>query len=79
MISKLWDEYHSGINKFDKPGECLYIATAEENVVAVCGLNIDPYLGQTDIGRVRHSTVQQNRIREFERTVQSKSYHELEK
>ncbi len=46
------DEY-SGNNRFDRPGESLYVAREEDMVIGICGLNIDPYLDQIDVGRVR--------------------------
>jgi hypothetical protein len=52
FIQKLIDEYESGHNRFDKPGESLYVAMINEAVVGVGGLNIDPYLGGAEIGRV---------------------------
>lgn len=54
FIERLEREYLSGVNRFDGPNEVLFVATEGENVVAVCGLNRDPYLGDPAVGRVRH-------------------------
>ncbi|MBD3922960.1 GNAT family N-acetyltransferase [Paenibacillus sp. PR3] len=60
FIQKLIDEYESGDNQFNKQGESLYVAIIDGTVVGVGGLNIDPYLGRVDIGRVRHLYVRQD-------------------
>ena len=54
FIERLEREYLSGVNRFDGPGEVLFVATEGDTPVAVCGLNRDPYLGDPAIGRVRH-------------------------
>ncbi|HLU22699.1 MAG TPA: GNAT family N-acetyltransferase [Bacillaceae bacterium] len=53
-IKRLVDEYTLGSNKFDKNGESLYIAKIDDEVVGIGGLNIDPYLNLSNVGRVRH-------------------------
>lgn len=51
-INRFASEYANGSNRFDKPGESLFIAYIDNRVVGICGLNIDPYLmGKT--GRIR--------------------------
>lgn len=60
FIQKLIEEYESGENQFNKHGESLYIANIDGSVVGIGGLNIDPYLGRDDIGRVRHLFVRQD-------------------
>jgi len=55
FVRRLAEEWASGANRFDRPGEVLLFArTAERVVVGVCGLNRDPYAGTGDVGRVRH-------------------------
>lgn len=61
-ISRLIDEYKSGKNRFSKPGEALFIATEDQTIVGVCGINQDPYNDQR-IGRLRRLYV----LREFRR------------
>ena len=53
-LSRLFSEWQAGGNRFDQPGEALFIATDNGRVVGVCGLNRDPYLGDPTVGRVRH-------------------------
>ncbi|CAH1232561.1 hypothetical protein PAECIP111891_07044 [Paenibacillus allorhizoplanae] len=54
FVMLLIDEYVDGSNKFDRKGESLYIAKINNEIVGIGGLNIDPYLRITDVGRVRH-------------------------
>ena len=53
-LSRLVTEWRSGLNRFNQPGEALFIATDNGHVVGVCGLNRDPYLSDPMVGRVRH-------------------------
>ncbi len=48
------EEWASGANRFDRPGEALFVAPSGEHVVGVCGLNVDPYAAAPNVGRVRH-------------------------
>jgi len=55
FLRRLADEWSSGANRFDRPGEALFMARAPAELVGVCGLNIDPYAASTPgVGRVRH-------------------------
>jgi GNAT superfamily N-acetyltransferase len=54
FIRKLWDEYQSGVNRFDAQGAVLVAVYADERLIAVGGVHPDPYLKQATIGRVRH-------------------------
>jgi len=54
FVRRLADEWTAGTNRFDRPGEALFLARSGERVVGVCGLNIDPYAAQPKVGRVRH-------------------------
>ena len=54
FLRRLADEWESGRNRFDAPGEVLLIATIDGVAVGVCGLNVDPYAGRPGDGRVRH-------------------------
>ena len=53
MVARLIDEWRTGENRFDIPGERLYIATIDGQACGVCGLNIDPFAKNHRIGRVR--------------------------
>jgi GNAT superfamily N-acetyltransferase len=55
LIRRTISEFDSGKNRFDRAGEALYVARdASRRFVGICGLNIDPYLNDPAVGRVRH-------------------------
>jgi ribosomal protein S18 acetylase RimI-like enzyme len=54
LVRRLVEEWRSGANRFDRPGEALFVARCDGRVVGACGLNVDPYAGRDDVGRVRH-------------------------
>jgi GNAT superfamily N-acetyltransferase len=53
FMERLCEEWVSGANQFNGPGEVLFLAVAEGEVVGVCGLNRDPYAHDARTGRVR--------------------------
>lgn len=54
MLVTLAEGWANGSNRFLKRGEVLYGAWQGRDLVGVCGLNVDPYLGDRSQGRVRH-------------------------
>lgn len=58
FVERLFQEYSSGVNNFDKPGEALFAALLNSRVIGVGGLNHDPYLNDPNIGRLRHLYVE---------------------
>ena len=54
LVRRLADEWVTGANRFDRPGEILFGALVDGRLVGVCGLTIDPYAGDERIGRLRH-------------------------
>ena len=57
FVRRLVDEWVTGVNRFDQPGEALFFARRASTVVGVCGLNVDPHVetdGERRVGRVRH-------------------------
>jgi GNAT superfamily N-acetyltransferase len=54
FIRRLTEDWTSGVNRFDRPGEALFVARLDERIVGVCGLNVDPYAAEPRVGRVRH-------------------------
>jgi GNAT superfamily N-acetyltransferase len=54
FLDRLVDEYNSGINRFDKPGEGLFVIYNGRQLIAIGGLNHDPYLRQSGVARLRH-------------------------
>jgi GNAT superfamily N-acetyltransferase len=63
FVRRLVDEWRSGANRFDRPGEALFAARVEGRLVGVCGLNVDPHAADARVGRVRHLYV----LRSFRR------------
>ena len=53
FIERLCEEWASGSNRFNAPGEALFAAISNGQVVGICGLNRDPYASDPRIGRVR--------------------------
>ncbi|WP_165912074.1 GNAT family N-acetyltransferase [Novosphingobium sp. PhB165] len=53
-MRRLRDEWSSGANRFQGAGEFLLAAYAGGKLIAVGGLNIDPYSSALGIGRIRH-------------------------
>jgi GNAT superfamily N-acetyltransferase len=54
FVRRLADEWASGANRFDRPGEALFAARDGGEIVGVGGLNVDPYTTDPRTGRVRH-------------------------
>jgi GNAT superfamily N-acetyltransferase len=53
FIETLVEEWASAENRFDAPGEILCGHLEEGLLVAVGGLNLDPFAGRPDMGRLR--------------------------
>lgn len=47
-------EWIDGTNRFDLPGEGFFLAVDDATPVGVCGLNVDPFIGDATVGRLRH-------------------------
>jgi GNAT superfamily N-acetyltransferase len=54
FVRRLADEWASGENRFDRPGEALFAVREAADIVGVGGLNVDPYTTDPRTGRVRH-------------------------
>ncbi|HUM17995.1 MAG TPA: GNAT family N-acetyltransferase [Candidatus Nitrosotalea sp.] len=54
FVRRLVEEWNSGANRFDRPGEVLFVARSGDDVVGVCGLSVDPHADDPKVGRVRH-------------------------
>jgi GNAT superfamily N-acetyltransferase len=53
FLDKMVREWETGANRFDAPGEILLGCLDEGNLVAVGGLNRDPFAARPEIGRLR--------------------------
>jgi GNAT superfamily N-acetyltransferase len=54
LVRRLVDEWNAGANRFDGPGEGLFAADDDGQIVGICGLNVDPFTFEPRVGRVRH-------------------------
>ena len=54
FVERLVGDWNTGVNRFSKPGEKLLGVFNGESVIAVGGLNRDPYAQQEHVGRLRH-------------------------
>jgi GNAT superfamily N-acetyltransferase len=54
FLRRLRDEFDAGTNRFDGAGEVLLGAWMGDALVAVGGINVDPYAGDARVGRLRH-------------------------
>jgi len=66
FMRRLLEDWASGQNRFDGPGEALYEArepAPSRRLVGICGLNRDPFAGDPSVGRLRHLFVTPGRRR----------------
>jgi GNAT superfamily N-acetyltransferase len=54
FIERLYQDWHSSSNRFDKAGECLLLAWSDAGPAGIAGLNRDPYTASQTTGRLRH-------------------------
>jgi GNAT superfamily N-acetyltransferase len=54
FLQRLTDDWDAGRNRFDRKGEALFVAASDDHIVAICGLNRDPYAVDDTVGRLRH-------------------------
>ena len=54
FMNRLVSDWTSGANTFSGGGECLLGAFAEDRLIGLGGLNVDPYLPGAGVARVRH-------------------------
>lgn len=59
FVQRTVDEWKNGINTFSKPGESLIGIFLAEKCIGIGGLNVDPYINDPDIGRIRHVYISQ--------------------
>jgi len=54
FLDRLAADWENGGNRFAGSGESLFGATDDQGLIAVGGINRDPYADSPDIGRLRH-------------------------
>ena len=52
FLTRLINEWHSGANRFDAPGECLMAAYLNQQLIGIGGLSVDPY-AENNVARLR--------------------------
>lgn len=52
FLTRLTSEWHSSVNRFDAPGECLMAAYLDQQLVGIGGLSVDPFTHRST-GRLR--------------------------
>ena len=59
LVQRLCDDWRSGANRFDRPGEALFAAWRGGKLAGVSGLNRDPFSdARPDDARLRHLYVE---------------------
>ena len=53
FIEQLFEDWLSGENRFDGPGETFFGCLDNDVLVGVGGLNRDPFLAEPEVGRIR--------------------------
>ena len=54
FVERTVSEWADGTNRFDKRGEGFFLAFESTRVVGMCGVNIDPFVANPSVGRLRH-------------------------
>lgn len=54
FINRPVSEWASNVNRFDDSGEFLLISSSDRKTSGICGVNIDPYLSDPAVARLRH-------------------------
>lgn len=60
FLSKMRREWQEGKNRFDRENEVLLAAMDENRCIGIGGVNVDPYLEDPSVGRIRHVYVGQD-------------------
>lgn len=59
LVQRTIDDWESGVNRFSQTGEGLWGLVSSTELIGIGGLNIDPYIDDTGVGRVRHLYISQ--------------------
>ncbi|MEM8746496.1 MAG: GNAT family N-acetyltransferase [Actinomycetota bacterium] len=54
FVQRTLDDWNDGANRFDRPRERFLLARHRPTTIAMCGLNVDPYLDDLGVARLRH-------------------------
>jgi len=59
FVQRTIDEWKNNINNFSKEGEILFGIFVSSSCIGIGGLNVDPYIDDPSIGRIRHVFISQ--------------------
>ena len=54
FVERTLTEWAAGENLFDRTGEGLFLASSDGEVIGMAGVNVDPYVTDPSVGRLRH-------------------------
>ncbi len=54
LVQRTGSEWADGTNTFTAHGEVFFLAMIEDASVGMCGLNVDPFTDDPNVGRIRH-------------------------
>jgi GNAT superfamily N-acetyltransferase len=54
IVERTYVEWVDGTNRFDGHGEVFVVAKSSGQIVGMCGLNVDPFVADPSVGRLRH-------------------------
>ena len=60
FLERLERDWRLGLNRFQNKGEVLFTVRYNDQIVAIGGVNQDPYKDDSNIGRIRHIYVAPN-------------------
>ena len=63
FVQRAIDEWNSGVNRFSKLGEIFYGLFFADECIGIGGLSVDPYVNNSQIGRIRHVYISQSHRR----------------
>ena len=64
FVQRCVEEWLTETNCFNQKGEVLLVAKENNQIIGLCGLNIDPYYPVMGLGRVRHLYVLSSKRRQ---------------
>lgn len=79
MLRRLAENWQSGKNRFNAPGETLLGAFVNHQLVGVCGINSDPFSPQPRAGRIRHLYISERYRRRASAAAAGLGYHPLQR
>lgn len=54
FLDRMANDWHAGITRFDRPGECVFGAWVDETLAGILARGRDPHSAAPEVGRLRH-------------------------